>query len=144
MRVLKNTLWLLLISSFFFINSVSASETGQHKKVVLQLTDNTAQKQVLVLNVADNLLKEFGKNIELEVVAFGPGLQLLFAENKHNQRVSQLAKKGVKFSACRNTAKKMEKVLGKELELNKYAKETSGGATRIIELVEKGYILIRP
>jgi len=144
MRVLKNTLWLLLISSFFFINSVSASETGQHKKVVLQLTDNTAQKQVLVLNVADNLLKEFGKNIELEVVAFGPGLQLLFAENKHNQRVSQLAKKGVKFSACRNTAKKMEKILGKELELNKYAKETSGGATRIIELVEKGYILIRP
>jgi intracellular sulfur oxidation DsrE/DsrF family protein len=117
---------------------------AQQKKVVLQLTDNTAQKQVLVLNVADNLLKNYGNNVQIEVVAFGPGLQLLFAESKHNQRVSQLAKSGVKFSACRNTAKKMEKVLGKQVELNKYAKETDGGAARIIELVEQGYILIRP
>jgi hypothetical protein len=30
------------------------------------------------------------------------------------------------------------------VELNKYAKETDGGAARIIELVEQGYILIRP
>jgi intracellular sulfur oxidation DsrE/DsrF family protein len=97
-----------------------------------------------VLNVADNLLKNYGEDVQIEVVAFGPGLQLLFAESKHNKRVSKLAKSGVKFSACRNTAKKMEKVLGKQLELNKYAKETSGGAARIIELVEQGYILIRP
>ena len=82
----------------------------QQKKVVLQLTDNTQQKQILVLNVADNLINKYGNNIELEVVAFGPGLQLLFNESKYNQRVSKLAKQGVKFSACRNTYKKMEKV----------------------------------
>ena len=128
----------------FTLISTAGAYAAQQKKVVLQLTDNTAQKQVLVLNVADNLLKNYGDNVQIEVVAFGPGLQLLFTESKHNQRVSKLAKNGVKFSACRNTAKKMEKVLGKQLELNKYAKETSGGAARIIELVEQGYILIRP
>lgn len=128
----------------FIFSHATSLHAAQTKKVVLQLTDNTAQKQVLVLNVADNLLKQYGDQLQLEIVAFGPGLQLLFAESKHNQRVSELAKSGVKFSACRNTAKKMEKVLGKELELNKYAKETSGGAARIIELVEQGYILIRP
>ena len=144
MLALKKIILLLFIATSVFFIPFSTSETVTTKKVVLQLTDNTAQKQVLVLNVADNLLKQYGKNIELEIVTFGPGLQLLFAENKHNQRVSQLAKKGVKFSACRNTARKMEKMLGKDLELNKYAKETSSGAAKIIELVEKGYILIRP
>ncbi len=139
LKYLTVTLFLL-----FTLTNTGSAFAAQQKKVVLQLTDNTAQKQVLVLNVADNLLKKYGEDVQIEVVAFGPGLQLLFAESKHNQRVSKLAKSGVKFSACRNTAKKMEKVLGKQVELNKYAKETSGGAARIIELVEQGYILIRP
>ena len=132
--------YLLLLCS----SQLVLANQQQTKKVVLQLTDNTQQKQVLVLNVADNLLKKYGDNIEMEVVAFGPGLQLLFNESKHNQRVSRLAKQGVKFSACRNTYKKMEKALGKNLQLNEYAKETSGGAARILELVEQGYTLIRP
>ena len=139
LKYLTVTLFLL-----FTLTNTGSAFAAQQKKVVLQLTDNTAQKQVLVLNVAYNLLKKYDEDVQIEVVAFGPGLQLLFAESKHNQRVSKLAKSGVKFSACRNTAKKMEKVLGKQLELNKYAKETSGGAARIIELVEQGYILIRP
>jgi len=128
---------------FFYSTQLLAVNT-QQKKVVLQLTDNSQQKQILILNVANNLLKQYDKNIELEVVAFGPGLQLLFNESEHNQRISKLAKRGVKFSACRNTYKKMEKALGKDLKLNEYAKETDGGAARILELVEQGYILLRP
>jgi len=116
----------------------------QKKRIVLQLTDNSAQKQVLVLNVADNLLKKYKDKLELEIVAFGPGLQLLFAENAENNRVNQLAKQGIRFSACRNTAKKMEAAIGHKPDLNQYAVETDGGAARIIDLVEQGYILLRP
>jgi len=139
-----NLLLLILFPLFISSTQTFAIDSQQQKKIVLQLTDNSPQKQTLILNVADNLLKQYGKSVELEIVAFGPGLQLLFNENQHNQRVSKLAKSGVKFSACRNTAKKMENMLGKDLKLHEFANETSGGAARIIELVEQGYILIRP
>ena len=143
-----NTYQILVTCLLLFIVSISsitfAAQLKQQKKVVLQLTDNTTQKQILILNVSDNLLKQYGENIKLEIVAFGPGLQLLFNENKYSQRVSKLAKQGVKFSACRNTYKKMEKTLGKNLQLHEYANETEGGAARILELIEQGYILLRP
>lgn len=103
---------------------------AQQKKVVLQLTDNSTEKQVLVLNVASNLLREYGDNIQLEVVAFGPGLNLLYADNTNSDRVTTLAENGVRFSACQNTLSKVNKLLDREKEINKYAKQVSGGASR--------------
>ena len=142
-RLARSILFIFMAFSVMPSHVVAENQV-EKRKVVLQLTDNSQQKQALILNVADNLLNMYGKNVELEVVAFGPGLQLLFNESTYNQRISNLAKQGVKFSACRNTYKKMEKALGDELKLHEYAKETSGGAARIIELVEQGYVLLRP
>lgn len=114
------------------------------KKVVLQLTDATPEKQVLVLNVADNLVENFQGQVEIEVVAFGPGLRLMFADNPHSKRITDLAKRGIRFSACANTHRKMAKLLGQEVALTDYAREVEGGAMRILELIDQGYVLIRP
>ena len=48
-------------------------------KFVLQISDMDPSKQTLVLNVASNILKAYGQDqADVEIVAFGPGLRLLF------------------------------------------------------------------
>ncbi|KPK40281.1 MAG: hypothetical protein AMJ69_03050 [Gammaproteobacteria bacterium SG8_47] len=124
--------------------AATSSAIAGSAKVVLQLTDGTLDKHSLVLAVAENLLAHYGDEIELEIVAFGPGLPMLFADADNAARVDGLAARGVRFAACRNTHKKLTKVLGKEPLLSRSAREVEAGAARIIELVNEGYVLLRP
>ncbi|KPK49342.1 MAG: hypothetical protein AMS22_13800, partial [Thiotrichales bacterium SG8_50] len=74
--MLKKILGTILIASWCLTIAVAAA-SGAKNKIVLQLTDSSPEKQVLVLNVAQNLLKTYGDDVEIEVVAFGPGLPIL-------------------------------------------------------------------
>ncbi len=116
------------------------------KKVVLQISDRDAYKQTLVLNVASNLIKYYGPDkVDVEIVAFGPGLRLLFADNSNASRIDSLASgSGVRFSACSNTLRKVTRKLGSEPALNSNAKHVSAGVVRIIDLVDQGYTLVKP
>ncbi|MEN8167412.1 MAG: hypothetical protein ABFR65_08055, partial [Pseudomonadota bacterium] len=92
------------------------------KHVVLQISDTDPFKQTLVLNVANNLLKHYGPDrVDVEIVAFGPGLRLLQAENANQGRINGLVGQGVRFSACENTIRGFTKNLGKAPELNQHA-----------------------
>ncbi len=113
--------------------------------VVLQISDRDPFKQTLVLNVANNLLKAYGPDkVDIEVVAFGPGLRLLLADNANKGRIEALAGSGVRFSGCMNTLRNFTRQLGHEPALNPHAVKVSAGVVRIIELVKQGYILIKP
>jgi hypothetical protein len=94
--------------------------------------------------VANNLRKHYGDDIDLEIVAFGPGLKLLFSENANNPRVQNLAASGVRFSACQNTTRKMTKILGEKPNLSEHATPVAAGVARILDLIGDGYTLIRP
>ena len=126
--------------------AVAADKPFASKKVVLQISDPNPFKQTLVLNVANNIIKEYGvDNVDVEIVAFGPGLRLLFADNANDGRIQGLASNGVKFYACSNTRKNMAKKLGYEPELNKNAVSEGPGVVRIVKLVtEDGYTLVKP
>ena len=125
---------------------VSAAEKSfADTKVVLQISDNDPFKQTLVLNVANNLVKHYGPDqVDVEIVAFGPGLRLLFAENANKDRIQSLADNGVRFAACSNTVRNMSKILGEEPVLNKNATTVSAGVVRILDLEKQGYKLIKP
>lgn len=113
--------------------------------VVLQISDNDPSKQTLVLNVASNLIKAYGPDkVDVEIVAFGPGLRLMFADNVNAGRIDGLSSEGVRFAGCMNTFNKMTKLLGHEPELNPHTTHVSAGVVRIIDLVNKGYILVKP
>lgn len=116
------------------------------KKVVLQISDKDAYKQTLVLNVASNLIKHYGPDqVDVEIVAFGPGLRLMFADNSNAGRIDNLSEgSGVRFSACSNTLRKVTKALGQEPVLNPNATHVSAGVVRILDLTEQGYTLIKP
>jgi intracellular sulfur oxidation DsrE/DsrF family protein len=130
-----------LLCLFFAAGHAQADDV---KKVVLQISDGSPDKQTLVLNVANNLVKYYDGNVEVEIVAFGPGLRLLFDDNSNRVRVQGLSANGVRFAACQNTMKKMTKALGHEPKLVSYATPVGAGVARILDLTAQGYTLVRP
>jgi uncharacterized protein len=125
--------------------ALPADQSLADYKYVLHIDDMDPGKQELLLNNASNLLDAYPPGaVDIEVVAYGPGLRLLFDENVNKKRIESLAMSGVKFSACGNTLKGMTKQLGYEPKLNPVAKVVPGGIVRIGELVKQGYIYIKP
>lgn len=125
--------------------SYAGDEDFVEKKVVLQISDYNPQKQTLVLNVANNVIKHYGQDVvKVEVVAFGPGLRLLQEGNANTGRIQSLVNSGVRFSACSNTVRNFSKKLGHSIALNPNAVRVSAGVVRIIDLTDKGYTLIKP
>ena len=135
----------LLASPFIGSQAIAAGKSLADAKIVLQISDPNPFKQTLVLNVANNLIKHYGQDsVEIEIVAFGPGLRLLFAENVNKGRIASLASSGVTFSACANTTRNMGKILGHPPALNSKAVTVSAGIVRIVDLVKEGYTLVKP
>ena len=142
---LFQSLAFVLLASIAFQMQAAENKPFAEQKVVLQISDADPTKQTLVLNVASNLIKAYGPDkVDVEIVAFGPCLRLMFADNHNTGRITGLSDNGVRFAACGNTRKKMTKQLGKEPSLNSNATVVPAGVVRIIDLVNEGYILVKP
>jgi intracellular sulfur oxidation DsrE/DsrF family protein len=146
----RNSRFLLSILATFLLifSGLAAHATSEFAdaKYVLQISDNDPSKQQLVLNVASNLLKHYGQDqVAVEIVAFGPGLRLMFASNSSAPRIGSLSSSGVAFSACSNTLAKMTALRdGAAPAINPVAEVVPAGAVRIGDLVRQGYTLIKP
>jgi intracellular sulfur oxidation DsrE/DsrF family protein len=114
-------------------------------RIVLQLSDNDAAKQGLVISVANNLLKHYDPDkVAIEVVAFGPGIDLLRPGNSNRQRVESLVAQGVRFDICLNTVDSIERESGKRPEFISVATPVQVGVGHILSLTENGFTLVRP
>jgi len=127
-------------------STANASDMGDAEhKVVIQVSTDDSRTRAIALNNAVNLQKHYGMdNVEVEVVAYGPGLSMLIASDPHAQRVSSLAKQGITFSACANTMKRIEQKDGKPVVLTAGVGVVPAGVARVSELQEQGYSYIRP
>src|SRR5262249_36900921 len=117
---------------------------AEHKSV-LQLSDNDPKREALVLSVANNLLKAYDPDkVAIEVVAFGPGIDLLRTENASRKMVESLVSQGVRFDVCLNTVDTMERETGKRPDIIPAATPVQVGVGQILYLTENGYTLVRP
>ncbi len=113
--------------------------------LVLQISERTPEKQSLVISVANNLLKHYGPDkIAIEVVAFGPGIDLVLADSPNRALVDSLVSQGVQFDYCMNTVETIARNSGKRPDLNPKAVPVDAGVAQILALTEKGYTLVRP
>jgi intracellular sulfur oxidation DsrE/DsrF family protein len=113
--------------------------------VVLQLSDSDAKKESLVISVANNLIKAYGPDaIAVEVVGFGPGIDLLRTDNANRTRVESLIAQGVKFDVCVNTLDTIERETGKRPDIIPGAIPVQVGVGHILSLTENGFTLVRP
>jgi intracellular sulfur oxidation DsrE/DsrF family protein len=131
-----------LLAFFWLLVGVAQAD---EKKIALQISDDSPEKQTQVLNVANNLIKHYGQdNVQIEIVTFGPGLKLLFAENANHDRVQSLSVSGVQFAVCQNTLTAMTKSLGRSPAMAPEGKVVPAGVVRLVELADQGYVIIRP
>jgi intracellular sulfur oxidation DsrE/DsrF family protein len=114
-------------------------------KVVLQLSDDDPRKQRLVLSVASNLMKFYDPDkVAVEIVAFGPGIDLLKPENPNRKLVESLVAQGGRVDICLNTVDTVERDTGRRPEFITAATPVQVGVAQILLLTENGYTLVRP
>lgn len=128
------------------VAAVKAAHPDAVARYALQISDADPAKRNMVLKVAEHLIKNYGKDkVDIEIVAFGPGIKLLFAhDNPHTKLIAKLAEDGVRFSACNNALKHMTKVLGHEPELVPAARIVPAGIVRVHDLAVDGYFTDKP
>ena len=114
-------------------------------KIVLQLSDSDPKKQGLVISVANNLMKFYDPDkVAVEIVAFGPGVELLRPDNANRKLVESLVAQGVRFDVCLNTVDTVERDTGKRPDIIPAATPVQVGVGQILSLTENGYTLVRP
>ena len=114
-------------------------------KIVLQLSDNDPKKQGLVISVANNLMKFYDPDkVAVEIVAFGPGIELLRPENPNRKLVESLVAQGARVDICLNTVDTLERDTGKRPKFIAAATPVQVGVAQILFLTENGYTLVKP
>ena len=136
---MKLTTVLLALSLGIFSCSVNAQ---QKQKVVIQVSDNDPAKWSLALNNARNVQQDLGKNnVEIEIVAYGPGLGMLKAESKVADRLAQALDNDVGLLACENT---MTNTKVNRDEMYGGIAYVKAGVTHIMKRQQEGWPYIRP
>ena len=83
--------------------TAAAAQTPE-SRVVIQVSDADPGKWNLALNNAKNLQTDLGaKNVDIEIVAYGPGIGMLKADSVVGNRIGEALGAGVKVVACENT-----------------------------------------
>jgi uncharacterized protein len=136
--------WALTLPAFAQQVPLQDKPFAEHK-IVLQLSDGDAKKQALVLSVANNLLKAYDPDkVVIEVVTFGPGIDLLLGANNYRKQVESLIAQGVRFDICLNTVDTIERETGRRPDFIRSATPVQVGVGQILFLTENGYTLVRP
>lgn len=99
----------------------------------------------LTLNNITNLMKYFDPDkVQIVIVAYGPGLKMLFADSPVAERIKALDVQGVEFDACNVTITGMTKTLGHRPNLIDASVIVPGGIVRIMQLQQHGFDYIKP
>lgn len=111
-------------------------------RIVLQVSDENPKTWGQSLNVAGNLMKDYGKdNIEIEIVVFGRGSPMLKADAIIANRVRDAVANGVHVLQCENS---MNRFKLKKEDMNEKISYVPAGITHIIKRNKEGWVVVRP
>lgn len=111
-------------------------------KVVFQVSDKEPQKWYLTLSNAKNVQQELGiKNVQIEVVVYGPGLDMVLLETEIAEKIDEAVSRGVKIVACENT------MIGHKLtraDMYPAVGYVKAGVVELMERQRQGWAYVRP
>lgn len=111
-------------------------------KIVIQVSDGDAKKWNLALNNALNVQKEVGKAATtIEIVAFGPGINMLKFDSEVSGRVQEALAAGMRIVVCENSMQGLQLKREDMLAGVGYVK---AGVVEIARKQQAGYAYIRP
>lgn len=132
----------LAVACTFTAGASAQSAVPAKARVVFQVSDGDAAKWGLALNNANNVLQEFGPGkVDIEIVAYGPGIGMLKADSTAANRVTEAVQSGVKIVACENTMK-AQKIL--RTDMNMAVDYVPAGVVQIMKRQGEGWAYIRP
>ena len=141
----------LAVAAVFAMPAYAAENAKPHR-IAIQVDQNDPALMNLALNNVSNLTEYYhskGEQVQIEVVAYGPGLNMLREDKSPVKDRLKRIKEGsfpstVNFSACHNTMMGMEKAEGHPIPIVPQASVVPAGVVRLSELQEQGWSYIRP
>ena len=119
-----------------------AQSSPVKNQIVFQVSDGDPQKWGLALNNVKNVQDALGADkVELEIVAYGPGIGMLKAESVVGNRVADTVKSGVKIVACETTMKAQKLVAA---DMHPAIGYVPAGVVELMKRQQEGYAYIRP
>jgi uncharacterized protein len=145
----KRNLFALLTAFAFSLHALSqtapqaiSNKASQPAKLVIQVSDGEPAKWNLALNNARNVQEELGaKNVEIEIVAYGPGLGMLKKDAVTSGRVDEASLAGIKVVACENTMRSQKLT---KADIHPAASYANSGVVQLMTRQSQGWSYIRP
>jgi uncharacterized protein len=149
MHLLRRFVTIALLSMAF---ASSALAEGKTHHIAVHVDQNDPQVMNMALNNVTNVIEYYrarNEDVEIDIVAYGPGLHMLRADTspvqdriKHLKEIASPGK--IQFSACNNTKMGMEKTEGHAIAILPDATIVPSGVIRLMELQEQGWSYVRP
>ncbi|MBE9549215.1 MAG: hypothetical protein IMF09_07380 [Proteobacteria bacterium] len=149
LKRLSVLVFLLVFSSVVFAQDgkiLNEDKPFAKTHIILQLSDADPKKHSLVLDIANNLTRHYGgaDMVDIEIIAFASGIDLLLEGNPNAARISSLVDSGVNFYICLNTVDTRERKTGKRPKISKHATGVQTGVAFMVDEIHRGYTHIRP
>ena len=128
----------------------TAADQKQPHRLAVQVDVNDPAVMNLALNNVSNAAQHYsqlGQKVEIELVAFGPGLHMLRDDTSPvKARIKSMSETmpNLAFAACGNTRENMTKAEAKDIPIISEAKVVKAGVVRLMELQERGWSYLRP
>jgi intracellular sulfur oxidation DsrE/DsrF family protein len=133
-------------------SSAGLAADGKPHHIAIQVDQNDPQVMNLALNNVNAVIEYYrsrNEDVDIDVVAYGPGLHMLRADTSPVQdrikRLKDMVFPGkIQFSACNNTKQGMEKAEGHAIAIVPDATVVPSGVVHLMELQEQGWSYVRP
>lgn len=109
-------------------------------RIVFQVNEDDSRKWNTILANINNVQEELGQ-VEVTVVAIGPGLGMIKADALTANRVQDAMSAGVRFVACGNSMQAQHLTKDDMIDGIAYAK---AGYVEVMRLQQQGWAYIRP
>ena len=127
---------------FALVLALPAFAQETKHRVVFQVSDADPAKWNLALNNARNVQADLGKdNVEIEIVAYGPGLPMLKSDSKVAARLAQALDSSIALLACENTMQNTK--VGRD-DMYYGIAYVQAGVTHLMKRQREGWAYIRP
>jgi intracellular sulfur oxidation DsrE/DsrF family protein len=111
-------------------------------RLVMQVSDKDPARWTLALSNARNVQTDLGHdNVDIEIVVYGPGIDMLKLESVAGPGVADAIAAGVRITACENTMIGQHLARDDMLPAIDYVK---AGVVRLMRRQQEGYAYVRP
>lgn len=131
----------IFLIAFSYLGIAQSTNIQTAHRIVMQLSSNDTMSWKGLMNNLRNLKEGWGNALTVEVIAHGPGIELLMkSKTTQLQNIQKMKALGITFYACENTMKEKKIEKGQIIDESEFVKM---GIGHIVERQEQGWSYIK-